>query len=201
MLPTMLTKDAAAQARSLEPHIAKVLHAAPFLGQPTIARWSEEPLVFADKAGLWLLAPADRDPLRLAKGGLPIPAGPFRDLCRIAATGVHFDRIAIAHEVPATPEARALAKDIPASGIACTDEVASRLLGDAPAPAGTRQLATRLDRLAALAARIVGNVGGASAGLLAGAAIDPIVFGVIGHSGGPNPGDPAAYFALTAWAW
>ena len=200
MLPTMLTKDAAAQARSLEPHIAKVLHAAPFLGKPTLARWSERPLIFADKADLWLLVPADRDPLRLAKGGLPIPAGPLRELTRIAATGVHFDRIAIAHEVPPTPEARALAKDTPANGIACTDEVARKLLGDAPAPAGTRQLATRLDKLAALAARTVGNAGGAAAGLLAGA-IDPIVFGVIGPNCDPRPGDPAAYFALTAWTW
>jgi hypothetical protein len=170
---------------------------APFLPPPIAADWQEQPRLYLNQGEPWLLLPAERDPLRTVKGEVAIPRAALADLQRIVDADVDFDRLAVAHEIdPARVPARIRAA-LPANGLDCTDEVAEALIGKVPPPpSANRRLADGLDK-------VVATLAGATqaAGDLAGAVLDPIIFGVIPLTGALTPGQPALYYPLAAWRW
>jgi hypothetical protein len=160
---------------------------------PITMPFSEEPVVIMDRDAPWLVAPAERDPLRDHDGRIALPRRPRGRLMAIAQRGIPFQRIVIAHELD--PHSRPVEELRPAlrlGPITHTDEQARRLVGPAPPHPGVRRAVDILDRL-------VDGASGA-AGRTLDAVLDPIVFGVIAATT-PSHGEPALFYPLDAWRW
>jgi hypothetical protein len=72
----------------------------PDLPPPLVLEWTETPLIAVDRSSVpWVIAPAERDPVRDSRGHTVVPRRQRIKLKRIAELGVPFQRLAIAHEL------------------------------------------------------------------------------------------------------
>jgi hypothetical protein len=165
--------------------------------QPGIAPWTDEPLIGLHRGRVWLVVPAPRDPLRTSDGRYIVPAQPLSELRRIAASGLHFHHIAIAHELEPTGPARHLLPALTDGPRTCTDQVARRLVPPFPGHPSAARLALVMDRVAGGVVQFART----NTGLLSTFLTDPIIFGVVGCRGAPVPGEPALWYPLAAWEW
>jgi hypothetical protein len=166
--------------------------------RPTLAPWIDLPLIALQHGRPWLIAPAERDPLRTPDGRFVIPSRPLAELRRLSATGVQFDQIAIAHELNQQGPVRDLIPLLLDGPRICTAEVARQLVGPVPPHPRVARLAEVMDRCAG---DIVARAGSAAAGCISTLVHDPIIFGVVGCRGALAAGDAALWYPLTAWAW
>lgn len=155
----------------------------------------------------WVLGPADRHDHAV------VPRREGRELKRLQRAGLN-PLIYIAHEVEQAKTAQLR------SGLAgrrvITPADADELVGPAPPPADSVELAERLGRQAnrfLLGMRRTAEIAGAAAleavtgpaGLIEGAiaalnALDPVVVGAM-PAISERPGAPAAWYILTRWDW
>lgn len=168
--------------------------------RPKVAPWIDVPVIGLHHSRAWLVAPAERDPLRTSGDQYVIPARPLRELRRIATTGVGFDHIAVAHELNQHGLVRHLVPLLRDGPRTCTDQVARQLVGRVPTHPRVAQLALVMDQVAS------GVVHVARAGSTARRRVDrilrdPIIFGVVGARSAPAVGEPALWYPLTAWEW
>jgi hypothetical protein len=166
----------------------------PALPPPIISTWSDSPVVGLDRNGMpWVIAPADRDPLRDSRGRTVIPRQQQKRLKRIAELDIPFQRLAIAHELNHNGPVRNLLQELEEGPRTSTDEIARTLVGEIPTHPGV----TRAIRVLDAAVR------GATSAIPINAAItllDPIIYGVIA----PTPlqqGQPCLWYQLVAWRW
>jgi hypothetical protein len=153
-----------------------------------VAPWIDAPLVVLDQGRIWLLAPAERDPVRTADGRHVVPARPLSELRQIAAIGAQFHHIAIAHELDADGPARQLLPVLAGGPQRCSNQLARQLVGPVPTHPGVARLAAMMELSSAVS-------------FLSAIMRDPIVFGVVGRNGPPIVGEPALWYLLTAWEW
>lgn len=160
----------------------------PALAEPLLLPWSELPVLGLDREGApWLYGPAERDPFAAPDGRTAVPGPERRRLRALAAFGVPFQRISIAHELYPSGVVGPLLPELRKGPRTCTDAVARAVVGPAPPHPAVRGTARVLDALLSFgAARVVA------------AALDPIVFGVVGL---PEVvcGKPALFYPLSAW--
>lgn len=176
-----------------------------------IAPLFDEPRAYAGPQTDWIIRIAD------PSDGI-IPAAQLDQLQRLVHAGLDFPRIYVAHEIPKNRLALTTGTNDPP--VTLDETAAAQAVGPVPPPAETSAVAAQLGHrsqqlLAALRAAlpIAGAIaaapfviaaaplvaaGAVVAGLAAG--LDPIVFGVI-PAGDPAPGEPAAWYILTQWAW
>jgi hypothetical protein len=166
----------------------------PSLPDPLLLPWAETPLVSIDRSGVpWVIGPAERDPLRGARGRSVIPHKQRASLKRIAQLGVPFQRLAIAHELdPEGPVSELLPalRDGPQT---CTDEVARALVGDVPEHPGVTRAVQALDVLVCGATSAVPE-------RVWKTLLDPIIFGIIAPTT-PRDGQLCLWYPLVAWRW
>jgi hypothetical protein len=168
--------------------------------RPRIAAWFDWPVIGLHHGRTWLVAPAERDPLKTPDGRYVIPTRPLAELRRLSARGVQFDQIAIAHELNQEGLVRHLIPLLKHGPRTCTDEVARQLVGPVPPHPRVAQLADLMDRFAGGIVRVA-KAGSATADRIAAFVHDPIVFGVVGCRGAPAAGEAALWYPLTAWEW
>lgn len=157
----------------------------------------------------WVLAPADRE------ADAVVPPRERRVVQNLAASGLHFPLIYIAHEVRkeqsqhlALPDGhghtvleRTQAEELigaippPASSVAVGEKLADRSVSIAKGLRRTAEVAGAAAVGIAAAPAVL--VGGAIAGL---AAIDPIILGAI-PAVSTASGEPAAWYVLAQWYW
>ena len=178
---------------------AEIAAAGPEL-RPKLAPWIDRPLVALQHGRPWLIAPAERDPLRTLDGRHVIPTRPLAELRRLSATGVQFDQIAIAHELNQQGQVRDLIPLLLDGPRICTDEVARQLVGPVPPHPRVAQVAGVMDRCAGAIVRVA-SAGSAAAGRISALVHDPIIFGVVGCPGARAAGEAALWYPLTAWEW
>ena len=163
----------------------------PVLPPPITVPWPEAPMLALDRGGVpWVYGPAERDPLRDRRGRVAVPRRQRAHLRGLAARGVPFHRIAIAHEVRQVSAVRNIMPELKDGPLACDDATARLLVGPQPVhpgvARGTRVLSTLL--------------GGSAADDLLDTLVDPVVWGVVGHRP-PVVGDLTLWFELARWAW
>jgi hypothetical protein len=163
----------------------------PSLPEPLPLVWTETPLVSIDRSGVpWVIGPAERDPLRTARGRTVIPHKQRAQLKRIAKLGVPFQRLAIAHELD--PEGQLLPA-LRTQPQPCTNEAARALVGEVPAHPGVTRAVMVLDAAVSGATSAVGINAVVSA-------LDPIIFGVIAPTP-PQHRQLCLWYPLAAWRW
>jgi hypothetical protein len=141
----------------------------------------------------WALMSAHNDPLMQDKDGYPMPKRVINVLNRIHRAGLEFDDIYIAHELP--------------KGIVQPGQPVTAAMLMPPPSRRMVQLSNRLGNLssalwsvAAFPLFALGKVAEAAATVSVG--LDPIVMGVVVGKNRPvQPGEPAAWFYLTHWAY
>lgn len=176
--------------KKLAPLATNIEQRWPDLPVPVARSWSDHAVVTLERGRLWLYGPVDRDPLMSHPGSVTLPRHPRRQLRAMAAGGLRFPALVIAHELDPGGPARSLFPLLQDGPRTCTDEVARALVGPAPAHPG-------LTRVARLIARIVGGPPAAREGLFLSSLLDPIVFGVVA----PGPlvhGAPSLWYSLVA---
>ena len=163
------------------------------LQQPIVMTWSETATAALDRRDrAWVFGPAERDPLRDHRGRVPVPRAARARLQELAASGLPFQRVALAHELDPAGPVRELLPALRNGSLVCSEATARRLVGPPPPHPGVSRAARVLDA-------IVG--GGASAAVrLVDTLLDPIVFGVVGVRT-PHPGDATLWFPLVVWRW
>jgi hypothetical protein len=197
MLLELTPKSESSVAMRLEARRYEIAAAAPAL-QPRIAPWIDEPVIGLHRGRIWLVAPAERDPLRTPDGKYVIPAPALTELRRLAATGAGFHSIAIAHEL--REPGGVMGDPVPEltdGPRTCTDRVARQLVGRVPPNPGVATLALLMDRIVGGAV----TVGSAMANRADRFLRDPIIFGVVGAFAAPVAGEAALWYPLTAWEW
>lgn len=155
---------------------------------PLSRPWAERPVLVLDRGTPWVYGPAECDP-GMTEGGLVLPRRVIRRLAELAALGLPFQRVVIAHELaPDGPAARYL-PELRSGPRPCTSAEARALVGPPPAPPVLRRAARVLDALVGGTARAV-----------AVPLLDPVILGVVGS---PDlvPGQTARYYPLAAWRW
>jgi hypothetical protein len=162
------------------------------LPRPIVMTWSETSVVTLDRGSAWLVGPAECDPLRDEKGRTPIPRSARARLQELAAAGLPFHRVALAHQLDPTGPVRELLPTLRQGPVACSEATARLLVGPPPPHPAVGRAARVLDML----------VGGASVAAIrfADDVVDPIVFGVVGRRP-PRAGDATLWFPLAAWRW
>jgi len=166
-------------------------HRWPVLRRPLVLPWTDGPLLALDGDRPWLVAPVGHDPY--TRGGRTVvPRAQRRALGGLAAQGVPFQRIAIAHELDPAGPVQALLPALKDGPRTCTASVARQVAGPLPAHPGLVR-ATRA--LGALAGAMTSAVSASAQALL-----DPIVFGVVAQDR-PAHGEPALWYPLVAWRW
>lgn len=163
------------------------------LPPPIVLPCSDHPVVGLDGDRAWLYSWADDDPQRGANGVAVLPRRQRRELERIAATGVRFEAVAVAHELDVNGPVRALLPELQDGPRTCTEELARALVGPVPRHPGVARAAGVLDWL-------VGGDALAWAGAALDRLLDPIVFGVVAPFG-LDDGVPAVFQPLVAWRW
>ena len=164
----------------------------PYLRQPRTLVWSDSLMIARDSGGSWVVGPAERDPMRGRHGRTVLPRAARTRLRKIAAYGIPFQRLAIAHEL----DPDLAVGELPAIGDGpqfCSDEDARRLVGRVPAHPGVARTIRLLDSL-------VPGTTAAGAGAVVRRALDPIVFGVVGPRP-PPPGAVTLWYPRTAGRW
>lgn len=145
----------------------------------------------------WALLNLADDPLLGDRDGFPIAKRILETLERVRRR-IDFDTLFVAHEVPrgAVVEGRPL----PAEVVIPPPSKAGRELPDGLGQAGQALwmvAASPLVGAGLLAALLAGGVA-----LLGGVALDPVLLGVVVGPGRPlAPGEPAAWFYLSHWAY
>jgi hypothetical protein len=166
----------------------------PDLAPPLVLEWTETPLIAVDHSGVpWVIAPAERDPVRDSRGHTVVPRRQRVKLKRIAELGVPFQRLAIAHELHPDGPVKPFLPALREGPRPCTDEVARVLVGDIPTHPGTSRAIRALEspiRAATSTApiRVLTTV------------LDPIIFGIIAPTA-PLHGEPCLWYPLVAWRW
>jgi hypothetical protein len=165
----------------------------PNLPDPLPLEWIEAPLVSLDRSGVpWVIGPAERDPLRSARGSTVIPRKQRAKLKRIAELGVPFQRLAIAHELDPEGPVKDLLPALKEAPRPCTDEDARALLRDVPAHPDVVRAVQALDAMMCGATSKVPT--------RVWVLLDPIIFGVIAPTP-PQHGQLCLWYPLTAWRW
>lgn len=163
----------------------------PVLRAPLTIGWRETLTLALDGPVPWVFGPAEHDPLRGRRGTSVLPRRARTWLRRIAASGVPFQRLAVAHELDPAGPVRDRLPELASGPRACTEEDARPLVGTVP-PHPEVARAVRLLNQA---------VGGTTASAqVIHRCLDPIVFGVTA----PGPlraGDLALWYPLVAWRW
>ena len=166
----------------------------PSLPEPLLLEWTETPLVSTDSSGVpWVIAPAEHDPLRSARGRTVIPHKQRAQLKRIAKLGVPFQRLAIAHELDPQGPVRQLLPALRTQPQPCTNELARALVGAVPAHPGVTRAVMVLDAAVSGATSAVGINAVVSI-------LDPIIFGVIAPTP-PRHRQLCLWYPLVAWRW
>ena len=167
----------------------------PALPAPLTIGWSEEIRLVLDGGVPWIFGPAERDPLRGQRGSSVLPKDARKRLKKIAASGVTFPRVAIAHELDPDGPVKPLLPSLLSRPLLCTDDLAKTLVGPVPMhPRIARIL--RIVNWAISGAQVAAR----SSAEMVGKVFDPIVFGVIA----PTPleeGRACLWFPMTAWRW
>ena len=162
----------------------------PYLRHPRVIVWCESPRVIREHPSDWIVSPIERDPLRGRTGRTVLPHHARVRLRRIAAYGIPFQRIAIAHELdPEGPVAELTGRDDGPQ--ICDDDTARRLVGAVPPPPALMRAVHLLDRA------VLSGVATADATRRT---LDPIVLGVLAPQA-PRPGELSLWYPLTAWRW
>ena len=165
----------------------------PDLPTPLILEWTETQLVAVDDSDVpWVIGPAEQDPLRDSRGRTVLPRKQRTRLKRIAAFGVPFQRLAIAHELDQEGPVRDLLPALREGPLTCTDEVARALVGQVPPHPGLMRVLRALD------SAIRGTTSAIPAAVMT--ILDPIVFGVIAPTP-PQQGELCLWYPLAAWRW
>jgi hypothetical protein len=166
----------------------------PSLRPPLQLERTETPLVSIDRSGVpWVIAPAERDPLRGPHGRTVLPRRQRARLKRIAELDVPFQRLAIAHELNPEGPVRHLLPALKTGPCPCNDVVARALVGDLPAHPGVVQAVQALDVLVCGAASVV-------PARVWKTLLDPIIFGIIAPTP-PRQGQLCLWYPLAAWSW
>jgi hypothetical protein len=165
----------------------------PVLPTPVVLEWSDDLVVALDRQETaWLYGPAERDP-SATSGGTVIPFGQRSRLRKIAALGVPFQRLAIAHELDRTRQLQDLLEELAAGPRRCSAELAQELVGQTPPHplvAGTVRV---LDD-------VLGSPGSAISSMVSSVMLDPILFGIIAPTP-PRDGQLCLWYPLAAWRW
>jgi len=147
----------------------------------------------------WVIVNLAEDPLFQDPDGFPVPTRMLEELRRIRQSGVDFDALYVAHEVP---------KGRISERAALTTEMLAP-----PPPRAVQELSDRLGTMGralwtlatlpvAASAVAGGLIAAGTAGVLGVVGLDPILLGVVvelGHL--VVPGEPAAWFYLGHWAF
>jgi hypothetical protein len=148
---------------------------------------------------LWMLSPLGCDPLTRPGGRYVLPPSALADLRRIAATGVEFHDMVVAHELDLNGPAGQLIPQLRAGPRSCPPDLAWALVGPVPADPRAAQLARSMSRVMTALARpatTLAHQAGEAARRL-----DPVLFGLIGADGRLGPGWPVLWVACTKWEW
>ena len=170
------------------------LYSWPPLPDPLTIEWSDTLVLALDGRAPWIFGPAELDPLR-PSGSTVIPRPARSRLKRITASGVHFQRVAIAHELDSDGPVQRLIPALRTGPQFCSEEVARRLVGEVPAHPWLARVVQTLDsgvNSAAGAAR--------TPAYLVSKVLDQIIFGIVS----PTPvrhGDLCLWYPLVAWRW
>lgn len=146
----------------------------------------------------WLILPARKDPTLTTHGVFPAPKGPRTTLARVAAAGIDFDAILIAHDVP-----RGVYKDggpLPVEYLLPPHRQVVETTNDALARATDtfgRMVVKSALGIAAASTAATAAVARGAANVSAAIGRDPIIFGVLVEDGN----DVGAWYYLTHWAW
>jgi hypothetical protein len=168
----------------------------PDLPTPLILEWTETPLLAVDDSGVpWLVGSAEQDPLRDSRGRTVLPRRQRDQLKQIAALGVPFQRLAIAHELDHEGPVQDLLPALREGPLTCTDEVARALVGEIPLHPGVLRVVCALDS----AVRVTISAIPAAVTTI----LDPIIFGVIAPTPPtpPQHGELCLWYPLAAWRW
>jgi hypothetical protein len=185
----MLTLDKIHGART----DAELRRRYPQLPSPLVLPWSELFVLGLDHDTPWIWGPIERDPMVDCRGQAVLPRREIQQLRKIAAVGVPFQRIAIAHELDPDGAVRGLLPELRGGPRTCTDAVARAVVGPQPLhPAVLRAVCALNMVLSRKAFAAVAN--------LATAILDPVVFGVVSLPR-TNDGQAALWYPLAAWRW
>jgi hypothetical protein len=165
----------------------------PQLPEPLVLPWAEQSVIALDRDTPWIYGPIERDPLTTTRGHTIMPRRQIRQLRKVAALGVPFQRLAFAHELDPGGPVAALLPMVRQGPRVCTDDIARAVAGPQPVHPGVRRTGRLLDAV----------VGRGTVAAIAGAVdavLDPILFGVVGT---PDvlPGLPALWYPLAVWRW
>jgi hypothetical protein len=145
---------------------------------------------------VWMLSPLSCDPLTDPGGRYVVPPSALDDLRRIAAAGIEFHAMAVAHEIDPNGPVRQLVPQLRDGPRSCPPQLARVLVGAVPADPRADRLARSMGRALTAVARPMQVLARQTAGLL-----DPVMFGLIGEDGRLEPGWPALWVACTSWEW
>ena len=150
--------------------------------------------LIANTRPAWALYNLSQDPV-YKQGRFPLPARDLRRLQRINKAGIHFEALAVAHELPATFRPG-------------YDKLDPCLFIPAP-PANATRLAAGLGTLAdGMLSTCLAVMGkpltfmAPAAAAVAAVLLDPILMGAVVPLGvDPQEGVPALWYLLAAWRW
>ena len=145
---------------------------------------------------VWMLSPLSCDPLTGPGGRYVLPPSAVADLRRIAAAGIEFHAMVVAHEIDPNGPARQLVPQLRDGPRSCPPDLARALVGPVPAEPRAAQLARSIGRAITAVVRPVQALAHETARQL-----DPVIFGLIGADGRLEPGWPALWVACTSWEW
>jgi hypothetical protein len=200
MLTTLTPSPASSTSIRLLARHAEIAAAGP-IRQPLLMPWIDGPLIGIHKDRVWLVAPAPQDPARTSDGRHVVPSRPLSELRQVAASGIWFHHIAVAHELDRQGPVGDLVPRLTDGPRPCTYQVARLLVGPIPRHPGVARLAEVLDHAAARFVRVAEAAWTDRAANRESAPRDPIIFGIVGGSGPPVVGEPALWYPLTAWEW
>jgi hypothetical protein len=145
---------------------------------------------------VWMLSPLSCDPLTGPGGRYVVPPSALADLRRIAAAGIEFHAMAVAHEIDPDGPVRQLVPQLRDGPRSCPPQLALALVGAVPADPRADRLARSMGRALTATARSMQVLARETA-----ARLDPVMFGLIGADGRLDPGWPALWVACTSWEW
>jgi hypothetical protein len=171
------------------------LHCWPPLPRPLTIEWSDTLVLALDGQAPWIFGPAELDPLRPRAGTTVIPRPARSRLKQIARSEVHFQRVAIAHQLDPDGPVQQLIPALWTGPQFCSEEVARRLVGDVPAHPWLARVVQTLDSG-------VNSPGGAARtpAYLVSKVLDQIIFGIVS----PTPvrhGDLCLWYPLVKCRW
>jgi len=171
------------------------LYCWPPLPDPLTIEWSDRLVLALDGRAPWIFGPAELDPLRQRSGASVIPRPARSRLKRIAASGVPFQRVAIAHELDPDGPVQQLIPALRTGPQFCSEEVARKLVGEVPAHPWVARAVQTLD------SAVTSAIGAArTPACMVSKVLDPIIFGIVS----PTPvrhGDLCLWYPVATWRW